>query len=389
MTGPRIPFLDLQRSHEAIRDRLTMAFERVVTAGHFILGAELEAFESEFAAFCDAQACVGVGNGLDALVLALRGLEVGAGDEVIVPATTFIATWLAVEAVGARPVPVEADWATASIDPSQIEAALTSRTRAIMPVHLYGQPVDMEPILRVARARGLRVIEDAAQAHGATYRGRRIGSLGDATAFSFYPGKNLGALGDGGAVVTNDPALASRIRQLRNYGSSAKYQHDVVGVNSRLDELQAALLREKLPLLARWNAERSDIARRYTAGLQEAGVTLPAVLDQTEPVWHLYTIRHAQRDAIQRFLAARGIATLIHYPTPPHLQPALAGLGIGAGRFPITERIHRETLSLPLFPGMTSREVEDVIQGVHDAVRACDETEMVDPMPVGGAAAPR
>lgn len=389
MTGPRIPFLDLQRSHQAIRDRLTSAFERVLTAGHFILGPELEAFESEFAAYCDARACVGVGNGLDALVLALRAMDVGAGDEVIVPATTFIATWLAVEAVGARPVAIDADWSTANIDASKIDAVVTDRTRVIMPVHLYGQPADMEPILHIARTRGLRVIEDAAQAHGATYRGRSIGSLSDATAFSFYPGKNLGALGDGGAVVTNDPALAGRIRQLRNYGSSAKYQHDVVGVNSRLDELQAALLREKLPMLPGWNAERSDIARRYTEGLQGSGVTLPVVLAQTEPVWHLYTVRHAQRDAIQRFLAARGIATLIHYPTPPHLQPALAGLGMSAGRFPVTERIHRETLSLPLFPGMTAREVEEVIQGVHDAVRAGDETEVVDLMPVGGASAPR
>jgi dTDP-4-amino-4,6-dideoxygalactose transaminase len=389
MTGPRIPFYDLQRSHQAIQGRLTTAFERVVTAGHFILGPELEAFEAEFAAFCEARECVGVGNGLDALVLALRALDVGAGDEVIVPSATFIATWLAVEAVGARPVPVEADWATANIDASRIDAAVTERTRVIMPVHLYGQPAEMEPILRVARTRGLRVIEDAAQAHGATYRGRRVGSLSDATAFSFYPGKNLGALGDGGAVVTNDPDLARRIRQLRNYGSSVKYQHDVIGVNSRLDELQAALLREKLPMLPHWNAERSDIARRYTEGLQGAGVTLPAVLQHTEPVWHLYTIRHAQRDAIQRFLAARGIATLIHYPTPPHLQPALAGLGMEGGRFPISERIHRETLSLPLYPGMTPREVEDVIQGVHDAVRAGDETEVVDLMPVGGASEQR
>ncbi len=291
-----------------------------------------------------------------------------AGDEVIVPAATFIATWLAVVQVGARPVPVEPDPDTANIDPARITAAITAATKAIIPVHLYGQPADMDPIMAIAQRHGLAVIEDAAQAHGATYRGRPVGSFGHLAAFSFYPGKNLGALGDGGAVVTSDAALANRIRLLRNYGSAVKYQHDVMGVNSRLDELQAAMLRIKLPHLSRWNEERRALASHYTARLEGSGVRTPSVLPTATPVWHLYAIRHVHRDALRDRLEAAGIGTLIHYPCPPHLQPALAWLGLPAGSLPLSEALHRETLSLPMYPGLDLRAVDRVADAVLAAI---------------------
>ena len=365
-----LPFLDLASMHVEIRDRLDAAYGRVMASSSFVLGAEVTAFEEEFAAYCEARHCVGVGNGLDALVLILKAMEIGEGHEVIVPSNTFIATWLAVSYAGARPVPVEPVESTYNIDSERIEAEITPATRAIIPVHLYGQPADMDPICALARRRGLRVIEDAAQAHGARYRGRRAGSLGDAAAFSFYPEKNLGALGDGGAVVTNDSDLAQKVAALRNYGSRVKYHNEVKGVNSRLDEMQAAFLREKLAVLDEWNGLRRAVADAYLRELGECGVVLPKVPEWAEPVWHLFVVRHQARDELQQNLMRRGIGTVIHYPIPPHLQGAYTDLAIGAGTLPITERIHREVLSLPMWPQMSERDVHAVVAACRGAVRA-------------------
>ena len=362
-----IPFLDFQALHAALRPRLDAAYARVVDSGWFILGRELEQFEAEFARYCGARHCIGVANGLDALFLTLKAMDIGAGDEVIVPSNTYIASWLAVSYVGARPVPVEPDAGTCNLDPARIEAAITPATRAIMPVHLYGQPADMAPIREIAARRRLHVIEDAAQAHGASYRGRRVGSLGDAAGFSFYPGKNLGALGDGGAVTTDDDAIAERLRSLRNYGSRQKYHHELAGFNSRLDEMQAAFLREKLAVLDDWNARRSSIAARYLKGLADCSLVLPSVLAGTDPVWHLFVVRHPARDAFQRRLTEAGIGTVIHYPVPPHLQPAYSNLGFPEASFPISEALHRRVLSLPLWPQMHDEQVQLVI----DTVRRC------------------
>ncbi|MCX7112894.1 MAG: DegT/DnrJ/EryC1/StrS family aminotransferase [Proteobacteria bacterium] len=350
-----VSFLDLKSPHIELHPQLEAAFDRTLNSGWFILGKELDAFEREFAAYCEAEHCVGVGNGLDALHLILRAYGIGPGDEVIVPANTYIATWLAVSYAGAAPVPVEPDERTYNLNPALIEAALTPQTKAIIPVHLYGQPADMGPINAIAALHGLKVIEDAAQAHGARYLGRRVGGLGHAAGFSFYPGKNLGALGDGGAVVTNDAELADRVRVLRNYGSKVKYHNEVKGFNSRLDELQAALLRVKLRCLDEWNARRQQAAGVYLnqlAGVAE--LTLPFVPDWSEPVWHLFVVRHPQRDALQQRLQQAGIGTMIHYPIPPHLQRAYAELGFDEGTFPITESIHREVLSLPMGPHLGS-----------------------------------
>jgi len=349
-----VPFLDLGAAYLELKDDLDAAYHRVMDSGWFILGKEVEAFEREFAAYCEAAHCVGVGNGLEALHLILRAYGIGPGDEVIVLANTYIATWLAVSYAGATPIPVEPDARTYNLDPALIEAAITPATRAILPVHLYGQPADMDPIKALASRYGLKVIEDAAQAHGARYHGRRVGGLGDAAGFSFYPGKNLGALGDGGAVVTNDADLAERVRVLRNYGSRVKYHNEVKGFNSRLDELQAALLRVKLPVLDAWNERRRAAAARYLDGLAGSELGLPYVPKWAEPVWHLFVVRHPQRDALQQRLQQAGIGTMIHYPIPPHLQPAYAELGYGAGAFPISEAIHREVLSLPMGPQLTA-----------------------------------
>jgi dTDP-4-amino-4,6-dideoxygalactose transaminase len=348
----RVPFLDLKVAQAELATELEEACRRVLASGWYILGAELEAFESEFAAWCESRHCVGVANGLDALRLVLQAWDIGPGDEVIVPSHTFVATWLAVTQVGATPVPVEPIEATFNLDPARLAAAITPRTRAVIPVHLYGQPADMDPILEVARRHGLKVLEDAAQAHGARYKGRRAGSLGDAAAFSFYPGKNLGALGDGGAVTTADQGLAQRLRVLRNYGSAAKYVHDEAGLNSRLDELQAALLRVKLRQLDDWNARRRSVARWYLANLPglRPGLGLPFVPEWAEPCWHLFVVRTADRDAVQAELRERGIETLIHYPIPPHLQKAYAGLGMPPGSLPVAERLAGEVLSLPMGP---------------------------------------
>lgn len=361
-------FLDLKAAYEELRSDFDSAHRRVMDSGWYLLGREIEAFEAEFAAYCGAKHAVGVANGLDALHLILRAYGIGPGDEVIVPANTYIATWLAVSHAGAVPVPVEPDPQTCNLDPVRIEAALTPRTRAIMPVHLYGRPADMDPILDIARRRGLKVVEDNAQAHGARYNGRRTGGLGDAAGTSFYPGKNLGAFGDGGAVTTNDPELAARVRLLRNYGSKVKYEHEIQGFNSRLDELQAAFLRVKLGVLDEWNQRRAAVAERYRAAFADTGLRLPAPSPVGGHVWHLYTVRHAGRDRLRDFLEQAGVGTGIHYPIPPHLQPAYAFLGLREGAFPVSEKIHREILSLPMGPHLSEDLQDQVIRAVCSAL---------------------
>jgi dTDP-4-amino-4,6-dideoxygalactose transaminase len=348
-----IPFLDLRLPYLELKQELDAAYERVMTSGWYILGTEVEKFEEEFAAYCLVKHCVGVANGLDALHLILRAYDIGEGAEVIVPANTYIATWLAVSYAGAVPVPVEPDPLTCNLDPQKIEAAITSRTRAIMAVHLYGQPADMDPISDVAKRNGLRVIEDAAQAHGATYKKRKAGSLGDAAGFSFYPGKNLGAFGDGGAVTSNDDDLAKKVRVLRNYGSETKYRNSVKGFNSRLDPLQAAFLRAKLRKLDEWNNRRRNTAGIYLAELARVThLDLPFVPDWTEPAWHLFVVRCAERDVLRQGLESLGIGTLVHYPIPPHLSEAYRERGGKNGDFPITERLAGTVLSIPIGPHM-------------------------------------
>ena len=358
-----IAFLDFSAMHAVLRPELDAAFQRVLDSNHLILGAEVEQFENEFAAYCGARHAIGVGNGLDALFLVLKAMDIGPGDEVIVPSNTYIATWLAVSYAGATPVPVEPDPATYNLDPARIEAAITERTRAIMPVHLYGQPADMDAIMEIAGRHQLKVIEDAAQAHGARYKGRRTGTLGDAAGFSFYPGKNLGALGDGGAIVTNDNELAGKLRILRNYGSSVKYHNEVKGYNSRLDELQAAFLRVKLQGLDQANEARREVARRFLAGLADSGLVLPFVPEWAEPVWHLFVVRSAAREALQARLGEQRIGTMIHYPIPPHRQKAYAEMALKEGSLPIAEAIHREILSLPIWPQLSDEQVNRIIAG--------------------------
>lgn len=359
-----IPFLDLRAAYLELKPEIDAAIARVLDSGHYILGPEVEAFEDEWAAYCEARHSVGVANGLDALQLALRAMDVGPGDEVIVPSNTYIATWLAVSQCGATPVPVEPLEATYNIDPTRIEVAITPRTKVILPVHLYGQPADLDPILAIARQHGLKVLEDAAQAHGARYKGRRIGAHGDAVAWSFYPGKNLGALGDGGAVTTNDPQIADRIRVLRNYGSRVKYVNEVMGYNSRLDPVQAAVLRVKLRLLDEWNARRNSVAAVYAQGLADIGFRLPAISEWSEPVWHLYVIQHTERDLLSNALRDCGVGTMIHYPTPPHLQVAYVMHRFSQGSFPIAEQMANQLLSLPMGPHLN----EDQCRLVTDKV---------------------
>jgi dTDP-4-amino-4,6-dideoxygalactose transaminase len=365
-----IPFLDLKAPHNELRDEMREAFERVLDSGWYILGAEVNLFEREFADYCQADHCIGVGNGLDALHLILRAYGIGEGDEVIVPSNTYIATWLAASYAGATPVPVEPDERTYNLDPSQLESAITPRTKAIIAVHLYGQPADMDAINAVAKKHGIKVIEDAAQAHGASYKGRRIGSLGDAAGFSFYPGKNLGAIGDAGAVTTNDPFLAEKVRLLCNYGSKIKYRNEVKGFNSRLDELQAAFLRKKLKKLDEWNARRTVLATVYLRELQDSPLGLPFVPKWAAPVWHLFVVRHPHRDAVQKQLTEEGIGTMIHYPIPPHRQEAYVELRYLEGTYPIAERIHREVLSLPIGPHLQPQEFRSAIHAIKKAVRA-------------------
>lgn len=363
-----IEFLNLQRVNAPYEAAIQAAMSRVLESGWYVLGEEGQAFEREFAAYCGVGHCVGVGNGLDALQLILRGYGIGPGDEVIVPANTFIATWLAVTHAGAAPVPVDPDPHTHNIDPALIAQAITPRTKAIIAVHLYGQPADMAPILAVAREHGLKVIEDAAQAHGARYRGQRTGSLGDAAAFSFYPGKNLGGLGDGGAVTTRDADLAQAIRRLRNYGATVKYQHDVIGVNSRLDELQAAILRAKLPHLDADNARRRQIAVHYLAELADLPLGMPRVIAGAEPVWHLMVVTTDDRPALQAALAERGIGTQVHYPRACHRQAAYA-----QGHWPPlphATRLENRVLSLPMAPYLTPDDVRTVARALRELVPA-------------------
>lgn len=369
-----IPFLDMKSPYAELQSELDSAWQRVMRSGWYILGEEVQAFEQEFARYVGAAYCVGVGNGLEALHLILRAYDIGPGDEVIVPSNTYIATWLAVSYAGASIVPVEPVEGTYNLDPTRIEAALSPRSKAILTVHLYGQTADMDGINAVAQKHGLKVIEDAAQAHGARYKGKMAGNLGDAAGWSFYPGKNLGALGDGGAVTTNDPALAERIRTLRNYGSKVKYYNLEKGFNSRLDELQAALLRAKLPHLDEWNARRVRIADFYLQSLRETGLILPIVPEGMQPCWHLFVVRTPQRDALQAHLKAHGIGTMIHYPVPPHLQEAYRELSLPPGTFPLSEAIHREVLSLPIGPHLS---MEDAAQ-VAEAVKA-----FFSPLPAG------
>ena len=360
----QVPFLDLRAAYLELKEETDAAVARVLDSGGFILGKDVEAFEREFAEYLGVEHCLGVSSGLDALHLALRALGSGPGDEVLVPNNTYIATWLAVSFTGALPVPVEPDECTYNIDPERIEAAVTERTKGIIPVHLYGQPADMDPILEIARRHNLWVLEDAAQGHGACYKGKRVGGLGDIAAWSFYPGKNLGAFGDGGAVTTNNGELADRVRVLRNYGSRIKYYNEVRGFNSRLDTIQAAILRVKLHHLDEWNNRRRCIAAWYAGGLKDTGLVLPYIPEWAEPVYHLFVVRSQQRDGLQQHLKDLGIGTLIHYPVPPHLQEAYRDLGLGEGSQPISERLHREVLSLPMGPHLSEDQAAAVIQAV-------------------------
>jgi dTDP-4-amino-4,6-dideoxygalactose transaminase len=360
----RIPFLDVPASYAELDDELDATAHSVMASGAYILGPEVTAFEQEFASYCDTRHAVGVGSGLDALRMILLGYRVGPGDEVVVPSNTFIATWLAVSQAGATPVPVEPDERTHNITAAAIEPAIGERTKAIIPVHLYGLPADMDAIVELGRERGIPVIEDAAQAHGATYRGLRAGSLADAAAFSFYPGKNLGALGDAGAVTTNDDALAERVRMLRNYGSKRKYHHEAPGLNSRLDSLQAALLRVKLRHLDDFNERRRAVARRYLERLD--GVVLPDTPAWADPVWHLFVVRHPQRDALQMRLDEAGVETLIHYPIPPHRSGAYAPYA--GPPLPVAEQLADVVLSLPIGPHLSLDDVDRVAKAVRDAV---------------------
>jgi dTDP-4-amino-4,6-dideoxygalactose transaminase len=361
----RVPFVDLQAQHAPLREEMDRAFRGLVDRGDFILGGAVEKFEAEYAAFIGAKHAIGVGNGLSAIELALRAHAVSAGDEVITPANTFIATVLAIMSVGATPVFVDMDPATYTIDPRAISAAVTSRTRAIVPVHLYGQPIDLDAVMAVASRHNLLVVEDAAQAHGARYKGRRAGSIGNSAAFSFYPSKNLGALGDAGMITTNDDAAAAKMRLLRNYGQRVKYYHSVAGTNSRLDTLQALMLSIKLPHLDGWNAARRRHAAAFNA-LLAGHVGTPAASPDVEHIYHLYVIETDRRDALQQRLKARQIDSGIHYPVPAHLQEACAPLGYKPGTFPATERAAARILSLPMYAELTPHQIEYVAEAIRE-----------------------
>ncbi len=361
MSNVNVPILALKPAYDELRPELDAAYHRVMESGWLLLGRELEAFEAEYAASVGVPHCVGVANGLEAMQLVLMARGIGPGDEVIVPSHGYIATWLAVTHVGARPVPCEPDPRTYNLDPAQLAALITPRTKAILPIHLYGQTADMNGINAIAAQHRLFVLEDAAQSHGALCHGRAAGALGGAAGVSFYPSKNLGAMADAGAVTTNDPALADRIRHLRNYGSKVRYHNDYLGLNSRLSELQAAFLRAKLPRLAAWNARRGELACRYFEQLQGIEtLTLPHVPAWARPVWHLFVVRTARRDALQQHLAAHGVGTQIHYPIPPHLSQAYAGAGWKRGDFPLAETLADEVLSLPIGPHTSAEQVDYV-----------------------------
>ncbi len=366
-----IPFLDMKSAYAELKPELDAAYARVMDSGWFVLGKEVEAFEAEYAAFCGTRHCVGVGNGLEALELCLRAWDIGPGDEVIVPSNTYIATWLAVTAVGAKVVPVEPTPEGPNIDPDRIAASISPRTKAIMPVHLYGEPADMDAIAQIAGKHGLKVVEDVAQAQGSKVRGRRAGALGDAGAHSFFPSKNIGAFGDGGAITTDDAAMADRLRALRNYGSKVKYVNIERGYNSRLDELQAAFLRVKLKYLDRWNDRRRSVAARYTDKLAGvAGLGLPRPPHWAEPVWHLYVVQTERRAALVAALERAGIGSLIHYPIPPHLQQAYADLILPRGSFPLAESLADTVLSLPMGPHLPLEAVDEVSQVIRQALQS-------------------
>jgi len=362
----KIPFVSFGPMHKEIEEEILNKFKEVYEKNWFIQGEEVKKFEEEFAEHCEAKYCIGCGNGLDALYLILRGFDIGEGDEVIVPSNTYIATALAASYAGAKPVFVEPNLSTYNLNPELIEKAITSKTKAIMAVHLYGQPADMDEIIKIAKKHNLKVIEDSAQSHGALYKGIKAGNLGDAAGFSFYPGKNLGALGDAGAVVTNNKELADKIRAIANYGSDKKYHHIYKGTNSRLDEVQAAFLRIKLKNLDKWNADRRKIAQKYVAGINNPQIIKPIEADYAKHVWHIFAVRTEKRNEIEKYLDDNGIGTNIHYPKPMHMQEAYKNLSIKEGAFPIAEKISNEEISLPVWYGMKDEEINYVINKINN-----------------------
>lgn len=366
-----IKFLDLKAPYLELQPEFDDAYHRVMDSGWFLMGKETEAFEEEYAKYCGVKHCIAVANGMDALTLSLRAMGIGNGDEVIVPSHTFIASWLAISQVGATPIPVDANKDTYNVDVSKIESAISERTKAIMPVHLYGQPAEMDTIIEIANRHDLMVLEDAAQSHGARYKNRVSGSMGIAAGHSFYPGKNLGALSDAGAISTNDDGLAESVRKLRNYGSIKKYHHDVAGVNSRIDEFQAAFLRIKLSRLDEWNERRNALAKVYGQSLDQiALLKLPQVIEHVSPVWHLFVIQCSEREKLQQHLTAREIHTLVHYPIPAHLAKAYEHLEIQQGSQPVTEKLADSVLSLPISPHHSNIEVEQVCEAIVDFAKA-------------------
>lgn len=361
----KIPFSSFKYLEKELKNDLYSSFSRVFNKSWYIMGNEVKSFENRFAKYCESKYCVGCGNGLEALILALMALDIKQGDEVIVPANTFVASVLAVSFVGAKPILVDVDLDSYTIDTNQIEKVITSKTRAIMPVHLYGQACDMESIMKISKKYHLYVIEDCAQAHGATYKGKRVGTFGDIACFSFYPGKNLGALGDAGAVITNNEKFASKVRMLSNYGSKEKYHHVYKGFNSRLDELQAAFLNNKLRILNNINKDRNEIAQKYIKGINNKNIILPKISKNCNHVWHIFAIRCNKRDKLQKYLLENGIETNIHYPIPIHLQKCYKDLGYRKGQFVNSELISKEELSLPMFYGMKDKDINYVINKIN------------------------
>lgn len=357
----KIPFLNLEPMHSQIRDEIVEGFKKIYDKNWFILGQSVDAFEQEFSKYCNTNHCISCGNGLDALSIILRGYDIGEGDEVIVPSNTFIATALAVSYVGAKVVFVEPNIQTFNININKIEVAITKKTKAIIAVHLYGRPAEVDKIKVLCKKYNIKLIEDAAQAHGAMYKGKKVGSFGDAAGFSFYPGKNLGALGDGGAIVTNDSILAQKVQAIRNYGSIIKYHNEYKGVNSRLDEIQAEFLRIKLKYLDTWNVDRKKSAKLYLEKINNDKIILPCINSVEDSVWHVFPVRTEYRDELENYLKNKGIETLIHYPIPLHLQKAYKDLGYKAGDFPVAEAISKTVLSLPLWYGMKDDEINYVI----------------------------
>ncbi len=363
----KVPFVSFEKMHAEIRNELDTAYKNVLDKNYYIHGTECDKFEKNFAEYCGAKYCIGVGNGLDALTLILRAMDIQKGDEVLLPANTYIATALAVSAVGATPVLVDPDIRTYNIDVHKIEAKITTKTKAILPVHLQGRPADMDNIMMIAQKYHLKVVEDSAQAHGTTYKGKKVGTFGIASGFSFYPGKNLGALGDGGCIITNDETIAQKVRYLSDYGSDYKYHHIFKGVNSRLDELQSAFLNVKLPYLDKWNTDRQRIARIYLENIHNPAIILPLPPDDTfGHIYHVFAIRCQNRDKLENYLRSQNIGTLKHYPIPIHLQRAYADLNIPEGSLPVAEEISRTILSIPMYYGMPDEEINFVIQTLNN-----------------------